>query len=112
MSLNHRKGGDYGMKRSNSLPAISRVFENKGVVKFSSLESINFLQEKNKYSVLETAYYDERRTEECSRIHLHPKAKFSTKLPRLPVQAPETWKQRFLRVSRNFPRSVRRYFRH
>ncbi|GIY85593.1 hypothetical protein CDAR_205351 [Caerostris darwini] len=92
MSLNRRKDGDSRMKRFNSLPANSlpAVFKNKGVVKFSSLDSINFLKEKNKYSVLETADYDERRTEECSKMHLHPRARFSAKLPRLPVQEPET----------------------
>ncbi|GIX71531.1 hypothetical protein CDAR_81211 [Caerostris darwini] len=34
MSLNLRNCSDSGMKRSNSLPAVNSIFENKGVVKF------------------------------------------------------------------------------
>ncbi|GIX79047.1 hypothetical protein CDAR_231921 [Caerostris darwini] len=118
MSLNLRKCNYSGMKRSNSLPVINSIFENKAVAKFfswrnssdsessSSLESIIFSIERKNDSDDE-----ERRTKEVSKIHLHPKAGFSTKLPIRHVQDPETWKQRFLRVFRNITRRIRRYFR-
>ncbi|GIY66536.1 hypothetical protein CDAR_79701 [Caerostris darwini] len=64
MSLNLRKCSDSVRKRSNSLPAVNSIFENKAVVKFrrnlsdsesrSSLESINFSKDRKKYSVFET----------------------------------------------------------
>ncbi|GIY12280.1 hypothetical protein CEXT_606541 [Caerostris extrusa] len=98
MSSNRRTSCDSGMKRSNSLPAINSIIETKGVVKFfsrrnssdressSGLESINFLAERNKYPELDVSDYEEILTEVCSKIHLHPKARYSTKLPTPHVQ--------------------------
>ncbi|GIY62528.1 hypothetical protein CEXT_237771 [Caerostris extrusa] len=112
------------MQRSNSLPAIISTFKHKGVVKFfswrnfsdressSSLESINFSKARNKYSVFETADDDGKLTPEVSKIHLHPKERFSTKLTTPHVQDPETWKERFHRTLNNITRRIRRYFRY
>ncbi|GIY67113.1 hypothetical protein CDAR_7111 [Caerostris darwini] len=120
MSLTLRKRSDSGMKRSNYLPASNSIFKSKGVVEFfprnnspdsessSSLEYINFSIGRKKDSALETTDGEERRTKEVSKIHLHPKARFSTK-PH--VLEPETWKQRFLRVLRSITRRMRRCFR-
>ncbi|GIX92826.1 hypothetical protein CEXT_812951 [Caerostris extrusa] len=77
------------MKRSISLPTINSIFKTKGDVKFfqdklsdsessSSLESMNFSKERKKYSVFETMDDDGKHTPEVSKIHLHPKARFST----------------------------------
>ncbi|GIX95713.1 hypothetical protein CDAR_3531 [Caerostris darwini] len=124
MSLTRRRDRDSERKRSKSLPTPSRVFKIKEVVKFfsrrnssdresnSSLESINFLTDRNKYPELEVSDYEEILTELCPKIHLHPKARYSTKLAITHMQEPETLKQRFLRVSRNFTRRIRRYLRH
>ncbi|GIY25924.1 hypothetical protein CDAR_279781 [Caerostris darwini] len=99
-----RRDKDFEKKRSKSLPTPSN---HKEVIKFfsrrnssdsessPSLESINFLAERNKYPELEVSDYEEILTEVCSKIHLHPKARYSTKLPTPHVQEPETWKQRF-----------------
>ncbi|GIY31237.1 hypothetical protein CDAR_175491 [Caerostris darwini] len=97
------------MNRSCSLPAINSMFKTKGVVKFfsriksldsessSSLESMNFSKERKTYSVFETTDDDRKTPRQVSKLHLHPKARFSTKLPPH-AQKPETWKQRFRRV--------------
>ncbi|GIX89270.1 hypothetical protein CDAR_371761 [Caerostris darwini] len=124
MSENLCNDREFGRKRSESLPASRIIFKDKGVVKFfslrnlsgsessSSLESINFLMEINKYPELDVSDYEEILTEVCSKIHLHPNARFSTKLARPHVQDQETWKHRFLRVSRNISRRIRQHFRH
>ncbi|GIY29524.1 hypothetical protein CDAR_403241 [Caerostris darwini] len=125
MSQNRSRDIDFERKRSNSLPTPSNViFKKKEVVKFfsrrnssdgdssKSLESINFFMERNTYPELEVSDSEERLTEVCSKIHLHPKARYATKLPTPQVQEPETWKQRFRHDFRNFSRRMRRYLRH
>ncbi|GIX71537.1 hypothetical protein CDAR_81241 [Caerostris darwini] len=119
MSLNLRNCSDSGMKRSNSLPAINSIFENKGVVKFfswrnlsdsesnSSLESIIFSIERKTDSVLETTDDDGKLTPEVSKIHLHPKGRFSTKLPTPHVEESETLKERLYRTLNNIRRRIR-----
>ncbi|GIY28197.1 hypothetical protein CEXT_166951 [Caerostris extrusa] len=96
-SNSFRKGGQREIPDSESSP---------------SRESINFLEERNKYPQLEVSDHEEILTKEVSRIHLHPKARYSTKLAKPHIQTPETLKQRFLRVSTTSQRRIRRYLRH
>ncbi|GIY51672.1 hypothetical protein CDAR_284251 [Caerostris darwini] len=123
MSSYHRTGCDSVLKRSNSLPAINSIIKTKGVVKFfsrrnssgsessSDLESINFSKERKKCSVFETTDDDGKDPSKVLKMHLHPKARYSTKLPTPHDQEPETWKERFHRALNNTTRRIRR-FRH